>query len=107
MAVSKAGVDERATDIANVTDVIQETPKRRWVSYIWDTFDKSPEERRLLTKLDAAILSFASLGESVDPIIQCRSNNPRLLHQIPRPGEHQQCIRLRNVCIPIGCTSSS
>ncbi|KAL3478541.1 major facilitator superfamily domain-containing protein [Aspergillus californicus] len=75
MAVSKAGVDERATDIADVTDVVQETPKRRWVSYIWDTFDKSPEERRLLTKLDAAILSFASLGYFIKYLDQVNINN--------------------------------
>ncbi|KAJ4475442.1 major facilitator superfamily domain-containing protein [Lentinula lateritia] len=27
--------------------------KRSWGSYIWDTWDKSPEERRFLTKLDS------------------------------------------------------
>lgn len=43
---------------------VQEIPKRKWTSYIWDTFDKSPEERRLLFKLDTAILTFASLGKS-------------------------------------------
>jgi ACS family pantothenate transporter-like MFS transporter len=42
--------------------VVQKEVKRRWLSYIWDTFDKSPEERRLLFKLDTAILTFASLG---------------------------------------------
>lgn len=42
---------------------VQEVPKRKWTSYIWDTFDKSPEERRLLFKLDTAILTFASLGK--------------------------------------------
>ncbi|KAJ5295853.1 hypothetical protein N7508_010674 [Penicillium antarcticum] len=40
----------------------QKESKRKWVSYIWDTFDKSPEERRLMSKLDSAILTFASLG---------------------------------------------
>jgi hypothetical protein len=36
----------------------------RWqISYIWDTLDKDPEERKFLFKLDAAILTFASLGE--------------------------------------------
>ncbi|KAL5337625.1 major facilitator superfamily domain-containing protein [Aspergillus crustosus] len=59
---SKAVIDERASE-PDSTQIIQETPKKRWVSYIWDTFDKSPEERRLLGKLDAAILTFASLGE--------------------------------------------
>lgn len=41
---------------------VQSTPKRTWRSYLWDTFDKSPEERRFLFKLDAVILTFASLG---------------------------------------------
>lgn len=51
-----------ATAAEQATDVIQTTPKRSWKSYVWDTFDKSPEERRFLFKLDAAVLTFASLG---------------------------------------------
>lgn len=42
--------------------IIQKEVKKKWMSYIWDTLDKSPEERRLLFKLDAALLTFASLG---------------------------------------------
>ncbi|KAL4995061.1 major facilitator superfamily domain-containing protein [Aspergillus recurvatus] len=69
-----ANANERAaTDTPDT--IIQETPKRRWVSYIWDTFDKSPEERRLLTKLDAAILSFASLGYFIKYLDQININN--------------------------------
>lgn len=60
MAPSPAIAEERAIDVSS--DVVQKSPKRNWVSYIWDTFDKSPEERRLLFKLDTAILTFASLG---------------------------------------------
>lgn len=60
MAPPQTVVDERAVDAAELP--VQKTAKRRWVSYIWDTFDKSPEERRLLFKLDTAILTFASLG---------------------------------------------
>lgn len=44
-------------------EVIQTKPKRNWKSYIWDTLDKSPEERRFLFKLDAAVLTFATLGK--------------------------------------------
>lgn len=44
--------------------VIKEKVKRNWRSYIWDSFDKSPEERKFLFKLDAALLTFASLGMS-------------------------------------------
>lgn len=62
MAPSTATVETRAVDYSS--EVIQKNPKKRWVSYIWDTFDKSPEERRLLFKLDAAILTFASLGKT-------------------------------------------
>lgn len=41
---------------------VAESPKKTWRSYVWDTFDKSPEERRFLFKLDAVVLTFASLG---------------------------------------------
>ncbi|KAJ5453526.1 uncharacterized protein N7458_004482 [Penicillium daleae] len=54
---------------------VQEAPKRRWTSYIWDTFDKSPEERRLLFKLDTAILTFASLGYFIKYLDQININN--------------------------------
>lgn len=58
-------------DVDLQRDVIQREPKRRWVSYLWDTFDKSPEERRLLFKLDSAILTFASLGR-IDSKFPCK-----------------------------------
>jgi hypothetical protein len=48
---------------AVITTVIQVKPKKTWTGYLWDTFDKSPQERRFLFKLDAAILTFASLGK--------------------------------------------
>ena len=44
-------------------EVIDAEPKRKWQSYIWDSLDKSPEERHFLFKLDAAVLTFASLGK--------------------------------------------
>lgn len=60
MAPPTTVVDERAVDASS--GVVQKNIKRKWASYIWDTFDKSPEERRLLFRLDTAILAFASLG---------------------------------------------
>lgn len=45
--------------------IVSEVPKRKWSSYIWDTFDKSPEERRLVLKLDLALLTFGSLGKNI------------------------------------------
>lgn len=61
MAPPPVTVSETAEDVP--ADVVQKEPKKKWVSYIWDTFDKSPEERKLLFKLDSAILTFASLGK--------------------------------------------
>lgn len=63
-SVEEHVIEERAEEI------ITEKPKRKWQSYIWDTFDKSPEERKFLFKLDAALLTFASLG-MYHPLINC------------------------------------
>lgn len=41
---------------------VQSSPETSWKSYFWDTFDKSPEERRFLFKLDAILMTLASLG---------------------------------------------
>jgi MFS transporter, ACS family, pantothenate transporter len=77
--------DVRAEQVAAL--VVQEKPKKRWVSYIWDTFDKSPQERRFLFKLDAAILTFASLGmtstKSLSVEIRTNMESHRLLHKVP------------------------
>lgn len=50
-------------------------PKQTWRSYFWDTFDKSPEERRFLFKLDAVILTFASLGYFIKNLDQINVNS--------------------------------
>ncbi|KAL2814676.1 major facilitator superfamily domain-containing protein [Aspergillus cavernicola] len=102
MAASKAVVDERATVVANNTDVIQETPKRRWVSYVWDTFDKSPEERRLLTKLDAAILTFASLGYFIKNLDQININNAFVSGMKEDLGMYQNQLNYMQACWTVG-----
>ncbi|KAF2431628.1 putative MFS transporter Liz1/Seo1 [Tothia fuscella] len=61
MAVSATSKDEKVS-ISGHEVVVQKEPRRRWVSYLWDSFDKSPEERWFLFKLDAALMTFASLG---------------------------------------------
>lgn len=54
---------------------VQSTPKRTWRSLLWDTFDKSPEERKFLFKLDAVILTFASLGYFIKYLDQVNVSN--------------------------------
>jgi hypothetical protein len=59
-------------------DAVQpEKRKPRLIGYLWDTFDKPPAERRLLTKLDAALLCFGAVGrffknKSVRFVALCR-----------------------------------
>lgn len=58
--LDSSAVDEQAYE--RVKKVIAVKPKRKWQSYIWDTFDKSPEERKFLFKIDTALLTLASFG---------------------------------------------
>lgn len=55
--------------------IIATKPKKTWRSYVWDTFDKSPEERRFLFKLDAVILTLASLGYFIKYLDQVNINS--------------------------------
>ncbi|RSL48029.1 hypothetical protein CEP54_013120 [Fusarium duplospermum] len=64
-----------ASDSDTVVAVVQEKPKSTWKSYLWDTFDKSPEERRFLFKLDAALMTLASLGYFIKYLDQVNINN--------------------------------
>ncbi|ETW83499.1 major facilitator superfamily [Heterobasidion irregulare TC 32-1] len=38
------------------------TKARSWSSYIWDSWDKSPEERKFLRRLDAGLITYAALS---------------------------------------------
>lgn len=60
--MSAARTEETTVESTASSPAVQKDVKRGWVSYIWDTFDKPPEERWLMFKLDTAILTFASLG---------------------------------------------
>ncbi len=69
MAWSKQSVKVHADEgqgsevtIDKATQLVQQHVHRKWQSYLWDTLDKSPEERKFLFKLDFALLTFASLG---------------------------------------------
>ncbi|KAK7909199.1 major facilitator superfamily transporter, partial [Apiospora marii] len=87
-------------DVGNVTSPmnVQEQPKRSWKSYIWDTFDKSPEERRFLFKLDLALMTLASLGYFIKYLDQASLNLELLSKQTLTcsQGQHQQRIRIRH-----------
>ncbi|RAO67586.1 uncharacterized protein BHQ10_003598 [Talaromyces amestolkiae] len=53
--------DQRAiTDYSHEDSAVK--PPSSWKSYLWDTFDLPTEERWLLFKLDACVLTFSSIG---------------------------------------------
>lgn len=70
-STSSQNNEKRSVEPA-VVEVLQETPKSTWKSYLWDTFDKSPEERRFLFKLDAVLMTLASLGYFIKYLDQVR-----------------------------------
>ncbi|KAJ7243446.1 major facilitator superfamily domain-containing protein [Mycena rebaudengoi] len=53
-----------------VAVVDQKRQKQSWLGYLWDTADLSTQERRLLFKVDASLLLFASLGYFVKNLDQ-------------------------------------
>lgn len=50
-------------------------PVRSWKSYVWDTWELPPDQRWMLFKVDAYVLTFASLGYFLKNIDQTNVNN--------------------------------
>ncbi|KAI5924146.1 pantothenate transporter liz1 [Camillea tinctor] len=75
--VSSLGPDKSGFSSSNEesTPPVAIVPERTWKSYVWDTFDKSPEERYFLFKLDGVILTFASLGYFIKYLDQVNVNS--------------------------------
>lgn len=67
--VSDVEVSRRDSSISEVRR------RKPWYHYLWDTFDKSPEERLFLFKLDGFLLTFASVGYFLKYLDQANINN--------------------------------
>lgn len=61
--MSEAQDQGRGHATQKADEVVAKDLKKTWKGVFWDTFDKSPEERKFLGKLDAALLTFASFGK--------------------------------------------
>ncbi|KAI9738406.1 MAG: hypothetical protein M1834_008909 [Cirrosporium novae-zelandiae] len=70
-----AQIDVGDTERASEDSVVKKEIHKKWQSYLWDTFDKSPEERKFLFKLDTALLTFASLGYFIKYLDQSNINS--------------------------------
>ncbi|KAL2132717.1 hypothetical protein VTI74DRAFT_3455 [Chaetomium olivicolor] len=57
--------EDSGPETSGVTVAKDPTANQTWRSYIWDTLDKSPRERRFLFKLDAIVLTVACLGSFI------------------------------------------
>lgn len=56
------------TELLRSSEEVKQKP-RKWYYYVWDTLDKPKEERWFMFKLDAALLTFASLGMNVRDVL--------------------------------------
>ena len=83
-------------------NLVQKTPKRKLVSYLWDTFDKSPEERAFLFKLDAALLTFASLGYFIKYLDQININNAFVSGMKEDLGLYKNQLNYMQTCWTVG-----
>lgn len=71
-------------------------PIKTWKGYIWDTWELPKDQRWLLFKLDAFVLTFASVSTPLMllPLFEYTdSSSPdRVFSQKPRSVQHQQCL---------------
>jgi hypothetical protein len=86
----------------DLSDPIHAKPKRKWQSYIWDTLDKPPEERRLLFKLDAAVLTFATLGYFIKYLDQININNAFVSGMKEDLGLYKNQLNYMQTCWTVG-----
>jgi hypothetical protein len=50
-------------------------PPKTWKGYLWDTWDLPSDQRQLLFKVDALILTFSSIGYFLKNLDQTNVNN--------------------------------
>ncbi|KAH7131542.1 major facilitator superfamily domain-containing protein [Dactylonectria estremocensis] len=73
------GSDTQSTD-ADITpntthEEIVVTPVKTWKGFVWDSWELPPQQRWLLFKVDAFVLTFASIGYFLKNIDQTNVNN--------------------------------
>ena len=103
----KSPSPESPVESASISDAVAATslhtkPKRTWTSYIWDTLDKPPAERRFLFKLDSALLSFATLGYFIKYLDQNNINNAFVSGMKEDLGLYQNQLNYMQTCWTVG-----
>lgn len=96
--VSQPPSEKQTSAVVLPAAEVQEKATRSWKSYVWDTFDKSPEERRFMFKLDLALMTLASLGYFIKYLDQVGLSALCAVSSMltPSQGQHQQRLRVRH-----------
>ncbi|KAK8051104.1 hypothetical protein PG993_002489 [Apiospora rasikravindrae] len=92
----------RASDTNSDSVPVSRQGKRTWRSYLWDSLDKSPEERRFLAKLDAVVLTFASLGYLIKFLDQVNVNSAFVSGMKEDLGLYGNELNYMSMCWTVG-----
>ncbi|KAL2846993.1 major facilitator superfamily domain-containing protein [Aspergillus pseudodeflectus] len=88
--------------MSKTTQICVEEDVSSWKSCVWDTFDKSPEERRFLFKLDFALLTFATLGYFVKTLDQNNINSAFVSGMKEDLGLYKNELNYMQACWTVG-----
>ncbi|KAF1967407.1 MFS general substrate transporter [Bimuria novae-zelandiae CBS 107.79] len=93
-----------ATELPQVIEVSEEVKNKphKWYYYLWDTLDKPPEERWFLFKLDAALLTFASLGYFIKYLDQTNINSAFVSGMKEDLGLYKNQLNYMQTCWTVG-----
>ena len=94
--------DQAADPKALAADTIQEQPRQKWTSYLWDTLDKPPAERKFLFKLDAAVLTIATLGYFIKYLDQQNIYNAFVSGMKEDLGLYKNQLNYMQTCWTVG-----
>lgn len=61
-ATSTYSTDAEAGRTNDSQETLEVKPIKSWKGYLWDTWDLPQDQRKLLFKVDAFVLTFSSIG---------------------------------------------
>ncbi|KAF2448552.1 pantothenate transporter [Karstenula rhodostoma CBS 690.94] len=87
--------------VIEASEEVKQKP-RKWYYYLWDTLDKPKEERWFMFKLDAALLTFASLGYFIKYLDQTNINSAFVSGMKEDLGLYKNQLNYMQTCWTVG-----
>ncbi|KAK3201112.1 hypothetical protein GRF29_213g1081104 [Pseudopithomyces chartarum] len=87
--------------VVEASEEVKNKP-RKWYYYLWDTLDKPKEERWFMFKLDAALLTFASLGYFIKYLDQTNINSAFVSGMKEDLGLYKNQLNYMQTCWTVG-----